>query len=122
MALEVRGGPGDRRWREGFAGSGMDQSNSTRGGCCCTLSPALAAVDAELRQIFFFPPTFADPLTVDPPYHPGAAAGAVGPPGRPPWGPHRRGQSCDQRSGVQVSDGHGGLLATWVSGAGLGTI
>lgn len=66
MALEVRGGPGDRRWQEGFAGSGMDQSNSTRGGCCCTLSPALPAVDAELRQIFF-PPHLLTPLPWTPP-------------------------------------------------------
>ncbi|XP_069653918.1 coiled-coil domain-containing protein 33 isoform X2 [Haliaeetus albicilla] len=66
VALEVRGGPGDRRWREGFAGSGMDQSNSTRGGCCCTLSPALPAVDAELRQTFF-PPHLLTPLPWTPP-------------------------------------------------------
>lgn len=80
MALEVRGGPGDRRWHEGFAGSGMDQSNSTRGGCCCTLSPALAAVDAELKQIFF-PPHLLTPSPTSQVLLRGLSAPLAAPPG-----------------------------------------
>ena len=77
---------------------------------------------ADLGQLHF--PPICCALTTDPPHthFPGAAAGAVGPPGQPPWGPRRCGQSCDQCSGVQVSGDHGGLLVTWVGGAGFGTI
>ena len=83
------------------------------------LSPAPAAVDADLGQLFF-PPHLLTPHH-GPPHLPGAAAGAVGPPGHPRRGPRRRGQSCDQCSGVRVSDGCGELLVTWVGGSGLGT-
>jgi len=63
--VELRGLGGERwPWGQEVAGQvcrvRVDQSISTRGGCCCTLSPAPVAVSADLGQVFF-PPTFADP-------------------------------------------------------------
>lgn len=118
--IELRGLGGERwSWGQEVAGSGTDQSILSQGGRCCKLSLAPVTVDADLGRLVS-PASFAEP-SPQAPHLPGAAAGVVGPPGHPPRGPRCGGQSCDQRLGVRVSYGHGGLLVTWVGGAGLGT-